>query len=210
MANMTTEIAVGTARSNQRIAPMWHTVGLLLLVAFPIIVGVYRRPENFPNHAFWRFSIPALVYEWCLAAYVVWGLRRGRTTTLRQLVGGRWNRVLDFFRDLALGIGFLIVAMPCMALVIRLLGGAQAKGISVILPRGLGEMAVWFVPTSLAIVFQAAIFGAGHTYEGMKMVVAITVFGILAGALAVWRRSLRPNMIGHAMMDILAALVQRA
>lgn len=224
--------------TQQRIAPIWHTAGLLLLLAVPIIAGIYRRPENYASHtvAFWRFSIPALIYEWCLAGYVCWGLRRGGTTTLRQLIGGSWARKRDVFRDLALGIGFLVIAMLCVGLMIRLLGGVQAKGINMILPRGLVEMVMWLllavtagfveelvyrgylqtqlarlgIPMALAVVAQAAIFGAGHSYQGMKMVVTITVFGIFAGAVAIWRRSLRPNMFGHAMMDILAALARWA
>jgi membrane protease YdiL (CAAX protease family) len=123
-----------------------------------------------------------------------------------------------------------------MSVIIHLLGPGHAKAINVILPQGGRELAVWIVisltagfveelvyrgylqtqfarfgmPAALAIVTQAVIFGGGHTYEGWSKAVAIMVFGILAGAVAAWRRSLRPNMIGHAMMDLLAALTRTA
>jgi membrane protease YdiL (CAAX protease family) len=129
-----------------------------------------------------------------------------------------------------------VASVICLSLVIHLLGPGHAKAINVILPQGGREMAAWVVisltagfveelvyrgylqtqfarlgmPVALAIVTQAVIFGAGHTYEGWSKAIAITVFGVLAGAMAAWRRSLRPNMIGHAMMDLLAALTRTA
>jgi membrane protease YdiL (CAAX protease family) len=53
-----------------------------------------------------------------------------------------------------------------------------------------------------AVVLQGLVFGLGHSYQGMKQVVIISVLGMLYGLLAAWRRSLRPNMIAHAWSDI--------
>jgi membrane protease YdiL (CAAX protease family) len=123
-----------------------------------------------------------------------------------------------------------------MSMIIKLLGPIHAKAINVILPQSGRELAVWVVisltagfveelvyrgylqaqfarfgmPVALAILTQAVIFGAGHAYEGWQKAVAITGFAIFAGAVAAWRRSLRPNMMGHAMMDLLAAVTRTA
>jgi membrane protease YdiL (CAAX protease family) len=156
--------------------------------------------------------------------------------SLRELIGGRWARATDFFRDLGLAVGFLVAGVLCMSMIIKLLGPIHAKAINVILPQSGRELAVWVVisltagfveelvyrgylqaqfarfgmPVALAILTQAVIFGAGHAYEGWQKAVAITGFAIFAGAVAAWRRSLRPNMMGHAMMDLLAAVTRTA
>jgi hypothetical protein len=227
----------------QRIASVWHTIGLLILLSVPIVRGIYQQSlggpnsQIFSNHSqvFLRFYIPVLIYEWVLAAYVYWGIRRGGTT-LRELIGGRWARATDFFRDFGLAVGFLVAGVLCMSMIIKLLGPIHAKAINVILPQGARELAVWAVisltagfveelvyrgylqtqfsrfgmPVALAILTQAIIFGAGHAYEGWQKAVAITFFAIFAGIVAAWRRSLRPNMMGHAMMDLLAAVTRTA
>ena len=55
---------------------------------------------------------------------------------------------------------------------------------------------------ALAVLAQAVLFGVAHWYQGVKMVVLITVLGILFGVLAHWRKSLRPGMIAHAWGDV--------
>lgn len=225
------------------IAPVWHTIGLLFLVSLPIVRGVYQQlyggpgPQIFANHSqvFLRFYIPVLIFEWALAAYVYWGVRRNGTQ-LQQIIGGRWLRVTDFFRDLGLGVAFLFAGVVCISLVIYVLGPGHSKSIATILPQSPTEMAVWLLismtagfveelvyrgylqqqftgfgmPLWMGILAQAIIFGAGHAYEGTSRAVAIIAFGVFAGAMAAWRRSLRPNMIGHALMDILASLLRTA
>ena len=59
----------------------------------------------------------------------------------------------------------------------------------------------------VGIIAQALLFGAGHGYQGVKSMLVIGVFGALFGALAFWRRSLRPGMIAHAWQDFLAGLL---
>jgi len=59
----------------------------------------------------------------------------------------------------------------------------------------------------VGIVAQALLFGASHGYQGVKSMLVIGVFGALFGALAFWRRSLRPGMITHAWQDFLAGLL---
>jgi membrane protease YdiL (CAAX protease family) len=55
---------------------------------------------------------------------------------------------------------------------------------------------------ALAVLAQALLFGVGHWYQGIKMVIIITLLGLLFGGFAYWRKSLRPGMIAHALGDI--------
>ncbi len=108
----------------------------------------------------------------------------------------------------------------------------EAKKLNQLLPRGALEVTVWIALSASAgfceeIIFrgylqrqfsalagrlwvgvaaQAALFGAAHGYEGWRRMVLIAIYGALFSALAQWRRSLRPGMIGHALQDSLAAL----
>ena len=56
------------------------------------------------------------------------------------------------------------------------------------------------------IVVSAVIFGAGHGYQGGRMMIAIGVFGAMFGLLAHFRKSLRPGMMAHATQDAYAGL----
>jgi membrane protease YdiL (CAAX protease family) len=58
-------------------------------------------------------------------------------------------------------------------------------------------------------LLQAVLFGVAHGYQGINACVNITVIGALLGLLAMWRRSVRPGMICHASMDILAVAFVR-
>jgi uncharacterized protein len=51
------------------------------------------------------------------------------------------------------------------------------------------------------LIGSALVFGAGHGYEGARRMALIFVLGLMFGFLALWRKSLRPGMIGHAVFD---------
>ena len=57
-----------------------------------------------------------------------------------------------------------------------------------------------------ASVLSGAIFGVCHIYQGVKAVVVITVYGVLFGILAQWRKSMRPGMMTHALHDTVSGL----
>jgi membrane protease YdiL (CAAX protease family) len=51
------------------------------------------------------------------------------------------------------------------------------------------------------VLLSAIVFGASHGYEGFARMVLITIYGLMFGLLAWWRKSLRPGMIAHAWHD---------
>jgi hypothetical protein len=61
----------------------------------------------------------------------------------------------------------------------------------------------------LAVALQAVLFGAAHGYQGGQRMVLIAAEGVLLGAVALWRRSLRPSMAAHALQDVISGLVAR-
>jgi len=61
----------------------------------------------------------------------------------------------------------------------------------------------------LGIVVSGIVFGAGHGYQGLRMMIVIAVYGMMFGLLAHFRRSLRPGMMAHAWQDALTGIVSR-
>jgi hypothetical protein len=45
-----------------------------------------------------------------------------------------------------------------------------------------------------------------HAYEGIQSVVSICAIGIAFGIVAMWRKQLRTNIVGHSLVDIVAGL----
>jgi hypothetical protein len=45
------------------------------------------------------------------------------------------------------------------------------------------------------------VFGFSRGYQGWKLMLLITVYGVCFGVFARWRRSLRPGMLAHALQD---------
>ena len=63
------------------------------------------------------------------------------------------------------------------------------------------QIAILSGKTYVGLVVSALIFGAGHGYEGARRMLLIFILGLMFGCLALWRKSLRPGMMGHALFD---------
>jgi membrane protease YdiL (CAAX protease family) len=114
----------------------------------------------------------------------------------------------------------------------RGLGPGHAASVRAMLPHGVLDVALWIVlslsagfaeelvfrgyfqaqfhaltrSAPIALVLQAILFGVTHGYKGGRACVTITLYGLLMGALARARGSLRPGMIAHAWTDIAAGI----
>ena len=53
----------------------------------------------------------------------------------------------------------------------------------------------------IGMLISAGIFGLSHGYQGSRRMLLIAVYGALFGALAIFRKSLRPGMMAHAWHD---------
>jgi len=224
--------------SRSLIAPAWHTVVFIaIFVGISIVGGFFQHAVK--QHPLGTVSsanavpgyISVVVFEWLLVLYVGMGLHR-RGVRLRDLIGGRWATPKDVMRDFALGAGLWAFWIGLMNP--HILGGGT-NAAQALLPHGTFESVAW-IPVALsagfceqlafrgylqqqfqaitgsaglAVLIQAIVFGVGHLYEGGGPVGRITLFGILFGLLAVWRKSLRPGMITHAWSDIYGAIIFR-
>jgi len=176
-----------------------------------------------------------LVAQWALLRFVVAGGLKRAGTRFRDLLGERWAGWKDVARDVVIALVVWGVWGLVEWTVSQRLGADTAKDIGSLLPRGPLEVTVWvalsvtagfceesifrgYLQTQfraltgsviLAVLLQGVIFGVSHGYQGLRNVIAITVYGVVIGALAVWRRSLKPGMILHAWTDVFGGIFAR-
>jgi membrane protease YdiL (CAAX protease family) len=173
--------------------------------------------------------LSATVLNWLLVLFAWRGIRR-RGGTVASLVRGRWENGHEIFRDLGIAALFWGVVFAVAWGMGRLLGRGVEKSVDILLPRSLLEVGVWFLTaasagfceefvfrgyamrqllalsnsTVAAVAGQGVVFGLMHAYQGWRPVIRITIIGILFGALAAWRKTLRVGMIAHGWQDFWA------
>lgn len=62
----------------------------------------------------------------------------------------------------------------------------------------------------VALVLVSIVFGLGHGYQGVTMMIQVALLGAVLGAMSLVRRTLRPAMMMHAWQDALSGLLLRA
>jgi uncharacterized protein len=220
---------------HSRVAPVWHTI-LFLAGIVGLTLAQFRQTARMSAiHIADRAPLYVLMiaFELIMLGYVWIGLLISRKR-LRDLIGGRWNTALDFWRDIAVVVGFTIVVWGVLFVAGVLLGTNTTgkEALRKLVPRTPAEMVAWvllaitagFCEETIfrgyfqrqflaltgrvepAVILQGCVFGAAHLYQGWKGTVTITIYGILFGALAAWRKSLRPGMIQHAAQDTFSGL----
>lgn len=145
------------------VAPWWHTVVFLLLMIGSSAMGA-KRIEHLTHVQRILEYLITIVMQWLVLLYIVWGLRLGRRTTLRELVGGRWKTPEDFLIDIAIAIGFRVASLGILAVLALAFGGLHIGSASelksrleVLYPDGLAEQ----------LVFQLLCLTAGFCEEVM-------------------------------------------
>jgi uncharacterized protein len=221
----------------EKVAGPVHTIFLLVVLAIVAVIGyfnVHRQGSGRPPNRLF-FYLTTIVWEWLLVGYIYWGLRR-RGKSFKNIMGKSWKSAGGFFLDFGIAFGFWIAAIFVLSIVSHLVhatGMAEAaRGLA---PQGLLESSAWIAlsitagiceetifrgylqrqfvawtrSAPLGVVLSAALFGAGHVYQGGKATVVIGVYGLMFGILAEVRQNLRPGMMTHAWHDAITGLVIR-
>lgn len=225
------------SKSNATVAGTLHTIVLLCIIAAWAALGYFRfsgtRLPAHPQRA--GAYVLTMLWEWALVAYIAWGTSR-RGTSLQKLIGGKWDTAKDVFRDIAISLGFWMVALGVLAsTAFAVHAKGAAESVRGLLPRTHLEVALWILTSLTAgiceeiifrgylqrqfcawvgtipagVLLSAAVFGAGHLYQGSKQAIVIAVYGVLFGILAEMRKSLRPGMMTHALHDTIIGMVAR-
>jgi len=173
-----------------------------------------------------------IAMEWALVLYIWRAGLRPAGASLRELVGGRWNSARAITTDVLLALGTWGLWTGISWTVDRVSGPGHAASVSAMLPRQPLDIGLWIALSmsagfaeelvfrgyfqaqfhaltrnaSVALLLQAVLFGVTHGYQGVRACLTITVYGLLMGALANARGSLRPGMVAHAWTDIAAGI----
>jgi membrane protease YdiL (CAAX protease family) len=218
------------------IAPLWHTILFLLVIIAYAYHGrtTVARVEGLHLASKVPMYLFMMLLELTLVSYVWFLGVKPAGGSFRALIGGNWNTIGDVLRDIGIAFLFwLVVIVLLVGLQISLGKSPQtAKAVFLLAPGNLSEMVVWIILSvtagiceefifrgylqkqfhaitgsdAAAVALQAVFFGIAHSYQGVKSMVTITVYGALFGMLAMYRKSLRPGMIQHAMQDSFAGL----
>lgn len=233
----TTPIQTPPTWDRSRVAPVWHTIVFIVATLGLTFLQAEQTPKMATMHVRTRLPLYAVMvlFELILLGYVwLLGLRPAGKS-LRDIIGGKWIDWGDFWLDVGIA-GLFWMAVAGMLFAMQVVLGrneAAVKALQLLAPRTYAEMIFWVILSvtagfveelifrgylqrqffawtgriGLAVVLQAAVFGAAHLYQGWKGAATITVYGALFGILAAWRKSLRPGIMQHAAQDTVAGLV---
>ena len=228
------EVGVDVRARPEPLAPWWHTVFLLAVLALWAVYGALRWqwPATVLPHAVTYTS--SIVVQCLLVGTTIAGLYHRRQFVRSVLGVGRAGRIVP---DLLKGGLVFVSAWAMMAVV----GAAllplhlhQASGVVralaphsapelvlwmlVSLSAGVGEEFVfrgyllrqftrWSGNVPVAVVGTAVLFGCMHFYEGAAGVMLITVLGAGYATVAARRGDLRTVMVAHFLQDAVTGWV---
>ena len=228
--------SIQPTEDRSRVAPIWHTA-LFIAGIIGLSLAQYHQTADVdtlhPRTPLLLY-IATIVFELFMLGYAWIGAFLAKKH-LRDLIGGRWNTWADFWRDVGIAAAFTVVVWGVTVVSGFLLHTDRTipKAVRMLIPRTPTEVAVWILvaitaglceetifrgyfqrqflaltgSVEAAVVLQACVFGSVHVYQGWKNAVTITIYGILFGALAAWRKSLRPGMIQHIGQDTFVGIV---
>jgi membrane protease YdiL (CAAX protease family) len=221
-------LPVASRRHTVRLAAIFVVLGASGLLLPHGSAPTGAAPETHRNVAVLYATL--IGAEWLLFRAVTAGLR-SKGIDWRALVGRAGAG--DLAGDALLGV-LLCAGWVSAVLAVRSSSAGPAAEAS-LLPQGALETALWIVLAlsagfceeitfrgyfqrqfealtgrrGVALVMQAVLFGLAHAYQGLPSTVAIAGYGVLFGALALWRGSLRPGMVAHALTDLVLGLFGR-
>ena len=197
MASTSIDIQSPPIAPHRRIAPLWHTIVLI------VVLGVFSFLGAKSGHPVARQGlvpqyVSMMIVEWLAFGYVLWGIRKGGVLTVREMIGGRWEKVEDFLLEIGIAAAFWIVSLlvlgGCAYALGMTKGGAQnieeaKKILGFLVPRTHLEIVLWIGVALTAgfceeFIFRGYIqrqFAAISRSVFVGMVVSSAVFGLAHG-----------------------------
>lgn len=228
------ETPSATSQEFKPVAPLWHLLCVFLLLAAWVALSLHPSHHLFgtlpPRVAGYLL---VLIIEWFIFGFIWLGLRV-QGVPFSSLFGEMSPNIRKILRDVGLALLFLVVANVVLSLLSALLHVSNHNAaLQALLPHTALEIAIYLLValtagiceetifrgylqrqftayTNSALIgalIQGILFGLAHAYQGWKMIVVIAVYGCLFGALAVWRRSLRPGIIAHFLQDSVTGIL---
>ncbi len=147
-----------------RVIPYWHTAALLFVLGVLSIGNAKSAHGAHSGNSHIRIYLATIIYEWLFTAYVWWGVRRAGGT-IRELIGGRWQRVEDFLLDVAIASAAWVGTLLLLAVVALSLGMQHAsniedarKQIGFLAPQSGLEVFLWVCLSATAGFCEEVLF----------------------------------------------------
>ena len=178
--------------TRQPVAPAWHTIVFLVIVAGAAAVSAQQHGTGMIRNGRVFTYLFTMAWEWLLVAYILWGIRK-KGLKLRDLVGGKWKSPEDALLDVAVAVGYWIVAAMILAAVAYAIGlakpGAMSeaqKRITPLKPVGALESVLWVALAATAgfceeVMFRGYFMTQLRAWTGSALV-AVLGQGIIFGA----------------------------
>lgn len=199
------KVTAGGATAKQRIFEYAFTIGFEFILLLIVWLGIRSRGVKMKELIGGRWkSVEAFLLDiaiafgfWLVAIAVLGGLGYLLGLT-KGSQAGEAKKLAD-----------MLAPESPLALAMFILLSSVAGFVEEIIFRGYlqKQFAALTGNIYLGLIIQAIIFGAGHGYEGARRMLLIAVYGTMFGLLALWRKSLRPGMMAHALHDSLAGVV---
>lgn len=185
---------IGAPQPKKLLAPLWHTVlVIVILLGNSLFTAAFTSQKArdvsaiTENARIAQYGATILLEVFLLG--VVWIGLRLRKTKIRELIGGRWNTPEDFLIDVAIAIGFWIVALGVLAGLGYLFGltkGAQAgeakKLADMLGPRSPLGLVIWVCLSTTAGFVEEIIF-RGYLQRQIAIISGNVYAGLIASAL---------------------------
>ena len=175
-----TPVPQSQPQERQLIAPLWHTIALVVFMIVFSLGGAKTQPTAAKHAGLVYFYLVTMAFEWIIVGYIAWGIRRTRNVRFSELVGGRWNTPEAALLDIAIAVGFYIVAMIVLGGLAYAMGMANTtkvqemkKQIDFLIPHSTLETIVWLIVAATAGFCEEVI------YRGYLQ----RQFGALAGSI---------------------------
>lgn len=216
------------------LASYWHLLVVLAVQGLLVSRG-YLRAQQMQGAVPDRIALyqRTMLFAWLLLAFVLAGVR-WHGSSLHAVLGERWRSMNAFLRDFGIALVFLIVSIGIGSLIDSFLGHVDNPATQRIFPQGRVEYWYWIALSISAGICEEAIyrgylqrqfialtrnvpagiflsgilFGAAHSYQGVRHAVPIGILGVLGGLLAYWCKSVRPGMIAHTLQDLIGGLMR--
>jgi len=227
---------IQTAPPSPLLASRRHTLIFLAILAAVAAWGAASQQRfggsaaALTPAAKWAAYVSVVVLQLLLLRYVAVGIRKnGRS--LRDLLGDLSTTPRRWGTDLVLACGFLgasVVLSPLLGAAL----GVREDVARVIGPSGPAQTAAWILvclaagageelsfrgylqgqfarltsSMPAAVLLQAAVFSAAHSYQGWRPALLAGAYGLAFGALAAARKSLRPGILAHTLVDVVGGV----
>jgi membrane protease YdiL (CAAX protease family) len=168
------------------LAPWWHTALLIAVLLFASLNGTRGR-HPLAGHSRLPQYLWGMTWEWLLLGFTWIGIRK--RITLRELIGGRWASMEDFFLDVVYAGTFWICAMVVLGAGAKLLHLDEAgkiasmrKQLGFLTPGSKLELTVWFCLSATAGFCEEIIF-RGYLQRQFAAITHSMLAGLLLSAI---------------------------